>query len=70
MATLQRRYSPDELKILTMRVYAEEDRPKYAALKWPGYGFRWYRSTNVVCIEHYLPRPSTQPTPPKWKPAA
>jgi hypothetical protein len=28
----------------------EEDRPHYA--EWCG-GYRWFRSSNVVCLEHY-----------------
>jgi hypothetical protein len=42
----------------------EEDRAKYTSRPWDG-GYRWFRSSNVVCLEHYrgkkekLPRPST-----------
>jgi len=28
----------------------EEDRMKYTSARWEG-GYRWFRSTNVVCLE-------------------
>jgi hypothetical protein len=30
----------------------EEDRAKYTSQPWSG-EFRWFRSPNVVCLEHY-----------------
>jgi hypothetical protein len=33
-------------------VIPEEDRASYTTMKWNG-GFRWFRSPNVVCLEHY-----------------
>jgi len=70
MARLTPRYSQQQLETLLLCIYPEEDRRKYTAQKWSGRGFRWYRTPNVVCIEHYRPWPSAQHTPPRWKPAA
>jgi hypothetical protein len=43
----------DEDEILLRRlVYPEEDRYLHTTLPWTG-GYRWFRSENVVCIEHY-----------------
>jgi hypothetical protein len=33
----------------------EEDRAKYTSQPWTG-EYRWFRSPNVVCLEHYRPR--------------
>ena len=30
----------------------EEDRAKYTSRPWTG-EYRWFRSPNVVCLEHY-----------------
>lgn len=37
-------------------IFPEEDRALFTTAKWSG-GHRWFRSPNVVCIEHYR-RPS------------
>ena len=62
-----RRYSEGEEKQLRELIFPEEDRRLYTSTKWNG-GFRWYRTSNVVCFEHYR----RLPTPPvsKSKPAA
>ena len=33
----------------------EEDRAKYTTQPWTG-EYRWFRSPNVVCLEHYRRR--------------
>jgi hypothetical protein len=33
----------------------EEDRAKYTTQPWAG-DYRWFRSPNVVCLEHYRRR--------------
>jgi len=35
----------------------EEDRAKYTSQPWTG-EYRWFRSPNVVCLEHYRRRKS------------
>jgi hypothetical protein len=35
----------------------EEDRAKYTSQPWAG-EYRWFRSPNVVCLEHYRRRKS------------
>ena len=43
----------------------EEERRQYTSAPWSG-GFRWFRSTNVVAIEHYRRRLGVQkPEPDK-----
>jgi hypothetical protein len=39
-------------------VIPEEDRAKYTSQPWSG-EYRWFRSPNVVCLEHYRRRPAT-----------
>ena len=44
--------------------FPEEDRSRYTAYPYRG-GYRWFRSPNVVCLEHYRGRvecrnPNTQ----------
>jgi hypothetical protein len=35
-------------------VVPEEDRSRFTSAKWTETGgYRWFRSPNVVCIEHY-----------------
>jgi len=33
-------------------IFPEEDRHRFTATPWRG-GFRWFRSTNVICLERY-----------------
>jgi hypothetical protein len=33
----------------------EEDRARYTSAKWAG-EYRWFRSPNIVCLEHYRQR--------------
>jgi hypothetical protein len=49
-------------------VSPEEDRATLTSAKWVG-GYRWFRSTNVVCLEKYraakrsCPQPRLAPPP-------
>jgi hypothetical protein len=52
--------SPEEERALRRYIMAEEDRAKLTSEKWTG-GYRWFRSPNIVCLEHY--RPTTKPVP-------
>ena len=52
---LQKRYTEREEAFWQRRVLPEEDRDVITERK----GYRWFRSTNIVCIEHY--RPTTKP---------
>jgi hypothetical protein len=38
---------------------AEEDRDLFTSAPWCG-GYRWYRSSNVICIEQYERRASAR----------
>ena len=52
-----RRYSEGDEKQLRELIFPEEDRRLYTSTKWNG-GFRWYRTSNVVCFEHYQRPPA------------
>ncbi len=56
MATLYRRYSVDEFRRLRELIYPEERRHEFTNRPWSGEGFRHYRDSKIVCIEHYWPR--------------
>jgi hypothetical protein len=47
----------DDEAFLRSIVFPEEDRRRFTTAAWSG-GFRWFRSSNVVCLEHYRPRSS------------
>ena len=49
---VERKRSPEEEAALRRYIMAEEDRAKLTSEKWTG-GYRWFRSPNIVCIEHY-----------------
>jgi hypothetical protein len=38
----------------------EEDRPLFTTAPWRG-EYRWFKSPNVVALEHYRRRPSFEP---------
>ena len=57
---MKRRYSEKEEAFWQKMVLPEEDRILIDA-QWYG-GYRWFRSENVVCLEHYRPI-ETKPTP-------
>jgi hypothetical protein len=66
---LPRRYTPDHEQMLKTLIFAEEDRHLFTRERWST-GYRWYRTTNVVCLEHYRPYPSIPRTSQPSKPAA
>ena len=76
MATIPRRYSPEEFQRLTELIYPEERRYEFTNKSWAGEGFRHYRDPDIVCIEHYWPLakpvlPGALSRPPRHrKPAA
>ena len=47
-----RRYKLKDEEFLRQVVFAEEDRHLFTTAPWHG-GFRWFRSANVVPIEHW-----------------
>jgi hypothetical protein len=44
--------------------YCEEERRLRTSVPWSG-GYRWFKSENVVCIEHYRKPQTTTPPPTK-----
>jgi len=47
-----KRYTPQDEYFFRQVVFAEEDRHLFTTAPWHG-GFRWFRSANVVPIEHW-----------------
>jgi hypothetical protein len=47
-----RRYTQDDETFLRRIVFAEEDRHLFTIAPWRG-EYRWFRSPNVVAIEHW-----------------
>jgi hypothetical protein len=50
--SLKRRYNMKDEEFLRGVVFAEEDRHLFTTTPWHG-GFRWFRSPNIVPIEHW-----------------
>jgi hypothetical protein len=59
-------YTDEETEaFMRSMVLPEEDRRRYTTAPWQG-GYRWFRSANVVCLEHYRRRRrENPPTPPR-----
>ena len=55
-----RRHTVTEVELLRRYIMPEEDRALFTQERWSG-GFRWFRSENVVCIEHYRRSPEELP---------
>jgi hypothetical protein len=55
---MEKRFSVKEEAFWQKRVLSEEDH-RLMGVEWKG-GYRWFRSTNVVPIEHYR-RPESLP---------
>jgi hypothetical protein len=55
---MERRYSAEDEAFFRKMIQPEEERERFA--KWDG-SFRWFRSDNIVCLEHYLRRKQTSP---------
>jgi hypothetical protein len=47
-----RRYNLEDEAFLRQVVFPEEDRYRFTAAPWRG-EFRWFRSPNIVPIEHW-----------------
>lgn len=56
---------PSDDEFFRALIFPEEHRPLFTTAKWSG-GHRWFRSENVVCIEHY--RRQTQTGTPQHAP--
>jgi hypothetical protein len=50
--TLVRRYSTDDEAFWQRIVFPEEDRHRFIRKPYDG-GYRWFRSPNVIPIEHW-----------------
>ena len=48
---MERRYSGEEERFYRKRILPEEDRTSHTSVG--GKSFRWFRSHNIVCIEHF-----------------
>jgi len=59
---LIRQYDPQEETFLRGLIIPEEDRHLFTTSTWSG-GYRWFRSPDIVPIEHYK-RPSIDVTTP------
>jgi hypothetical protein len=58
---MERRYSEKDKSFWQRTVLPEEDR--LAHTEWKGVGCRWFKSENVVCLEHYLRAAETNQAP-------
>jgi hypothetical protein len=63
---LIKRYSEEEAHLFQSMMSPQEDLPPGTWAKYGG-AYRWFRSPNIVCIEHY--RPAAMPAQ-RTKPAA
>jgi len=41
--------------------FPEEDRHLFTTTPWDGCSFRWFRATNIVCLEQYRRSHQCQP---------
>jgi hypothetical protein len=57
---LERKYTEADEAFMREITPAEEDRHLFTSAPWCG-GFRWWRASNVICIEQYG-RPASSPT--------
>jgi hypothetical protein len=53
--SMEKRYSERTVDFYRKKNLPEEERA--TLIKWDG-SFRWFRSPNVLCIEHYRPIPN------------
>jgi hypothetical protein len=57
---MMKRHTVEEEESLRRYILSEEDRATLTGERWNG-GYRWFRSENVVCLEHYRrPEPAPQ----------
>ena len=52
----------DDEAFLRRIIFPEEDRHLFTSTPWRG-GYRWFRSENIVCIEHYRRPTEAKPAP-------
>ena len=57
---MEKRYSKKDETFWQKMILPEEDR--LADTEWKGVGYRWFKSENVVCLEHYR-EAETKPAP-------
>jgi hypothetical protein len=57
---VEKNRSPKDEEALRQYIMAEEDRRRLTPEKWGG-GYRWFRSPNIVCLEHYRVSPPSAP---------
>jgi hypothetical protein len=43
---------PSDEAFLRSVIFPEEERRLYTSVPWCG-GYRWFKSENVICFEHY-----------------
>jgi hypothetical protein len=60
---MERRYSAKDESFWQKMILPEEDRLSLAGAGWTGVGYRWFRSKNVVCLEHYVRAAEAKPAP-------
>jgi hypothetical protein len=60
---LPRRYSEEDEKLMRTLTPPEEDRYLFTHEQWSS-GYRWFRTLNVVCLEHYRPPAPRSHQPP------
>jgi hypothetical protein len=49
---MMKRHTTEEEESLRRYILSEEDRATLTGEKWNG-GYRWFKSENIVCLEHY-----------------
>lgn len=54
---MRKLYTAREEQSLRRYAPSEEDRAVLTGEKWNG-GYRWFKSANVLCLEHYRPMKS------------
>jgi len=55
-----KRHTMEEEQSLRRYILSEEDRATLTGEIWNG-GYRWFRSANVICLEHYRRPAETKP---------
>jgi len=67
---IEKRYSAKDEAFNRSMMFPEEERYRFTSKRWDG-SFRWFKASNVVCLEHYRRSPAKlAPTAPKSRPAA
>ena len=56
---MERTRTPKEEAFWQRLILPEEDRDYL----WEGYGYRWFRSPNILALEHYRRRQVNEPAP-------